>query len=217
MEVVLAGDIIGSKKNKPDDYLKIIEPILKQHSKDGMYQIYRGDSFQVWMATPVLGLLTAIKLKAALRKTGTLDVRIALGIGEIKLIDKDIAKSTGTALARSGELLDSLKDREQNIMVNSGGPIDVYMNTALKLALLYMDDWTSNSAAIVFEIYNDRRISLENLFKRTGITQQEIGEKLGIKQATASRRLDRANMEETDALLHLFDTFYKDISHAAIN
>lgn len=217
MEVVLVGDVIGSKKNKPNEYLKVIEPILEIHSKMDMFQIYRGDSFQLWMKTPELGLLTAIKIKCALKKAGNLDVRIAIGLGNVAVIDNNISKSTGSALTRSGELLDSLKEQEQNIMVSSGNPLDFYMNTALKLALLYMDEWTANSAAIVYEIYNDPRISTENLFKRTGITQEEIGRNLGIKQATASRRLDRANMQETDALLHLFDRFYKDVRHAGIS
>jgi hypothetical protein len=217
MEVVLAGDIIGSQKNKPNDYLKVLEPILELHSKKDMFQIYRGDSFQSWIDTPELGLLTAIKIKSALRKAGNLDVRIAIGIGNVTVIDKSISKSTGSALTRSGELLDSLKEQEQNIMVRSGDPLDFYLNTALKLALLYMDEWTANSAAIVYEIYNNPRITQENLFKRTGITQEEIGKNLGIKQATASRRLDRANMKETDALLRLYDRFYKDVRHADIS
>lgn len=206
MQVVLAGDIIGSQKNQPDDYLKIIEPILKVHSKNGMYQIYRGDSFQIWMDSPEQGLLACLKLKAALRKTGHLDVRIAIGIGDVQVIDNNIAKSTGSALTQSGELLDSLKNKEQNIMVRSGNPLDYYMNTALKIALIYMDDWTENAAAILYEVY-----------KNPTITQQEMGDKLGIKQATASRRLDRAHYKETDALLHLFKQYYKDVSHGSIN
>lgn len=214
MEVILAGDIIGSQKNQPNDYLKVIEPILIQHSKKGMYQIYRGDSFQARIETPALGLLIAIKLKAALIQTGVLDVRCALGLGKVNIIDNDISKSTGSALTRSGELLDSLKEKEQNLMVSSGSSLDVYMNTALKLALVYMDNWTVNSAEILFEIYNDPLITLENLFTRKGITQKETGERLGIKQATASRRLERAHIQETDALLHLFNTYYNDVSHA---
>lgn len=203
MEVVLAGDIIGSQKNKPSDYLNVIEPILKEHCNDGMYQIYRGDSFQGRIITPELGLLICLKIKAALKSIGSLDVRIAIGIGAIEVIDKNIALSTGSALTRSGELLDSLKNRNQNIMVKSSHHLDQYMNTALKMALTYMDEWTENGAAVIYQTINN-----------PNATQTQLGNLLGIKQATASRRLERAYWNETQDLIHLFEQYYKDIHHA---
>ena len=206
MEVVLAGDIIGSQKNSTDDYLKIIEPILEKYSKKGMYQIYRGDSFQAWLEKPQLALFVSIKIKAALKRNGLLDVRIAIGLGVVNLIEKNIAKSNGSALTRSGVLLDSLKDIDQDLMVDSGHPLDKYMNTTLQIALIYMNEWTENGASTIFESLNN-----------PGITQKELGAILGVKQATASRRLDRAHQKETDLLLNLFIQYYKDVRHAAIN
>jgi hypothetical protein len=206
MEVVLAGDIIGSKKNQPNDYLTIIEPILTKHSKKGMYQIYRGDSFQSWMEDPLMALHCAVELKAALKRSSTLDVRIAIGIGKINLIDDNIAKSTGSALTYSGELLDQLKSKEQEIMIKSGDELDHYINIILKLALLYMNSWTENGAATIYE-----------MFKTPHITQEELGKKLGVQQATASRRLDRANWQETQELLNTYKRFYKDVSDGDIN
>lgn len=202
MEVVLAGDIIGSKKNKPSDYLEIIEPVLKDFSKKGRYQIYRGDSFQVWLDGPELGIYVCLKLKAALKACGTLDIRIAIGIGTIDLIDNNIALSTGSALSRSGELLDSLKEQRQNIMVKSDHKLDLYMNTVLKMALIYMDQWTVNGAAAIYE-------SITN----PNATQTQLGKKLGIQQATASRRLERAYWNETQELIQLFKEYYKDVSN----
>lgn len=203
MEVVLAGDIIGSQKNKPEDFLNVLEPILKKSCSDGMYQIYRGDSFQGLIKTPELALYTSLQIKAALKTKATLDVRIAIGLGDVNLIDNNIALSTGTALTRSGELLDSLKEKNQNLMVNSGNPLDKYMNTALKMALLSLDKWTASGAAVVYEIMSNPHI-----------TQEELGNNLGIKQATASRRLDRAHWKETQDLFQLFQQYYKDLSHA---
>ncbi|GAK77955.1 MAG: helix-turn-helix domain-containing protein [Nonlabens ulvanivorans] len=203
MEVVIAGDIIGSKKNIPDDYLSVIEPILKHYCKEGMYQIYRGDSFQGWINTPELALYASLQIKAALKVKETLDVRIAIGLGHINLIEQNIALSTGSALTRSGELLDSLKEKDQNLMVNSGNPLDFYMNTALKMALLSLNHWTANGAAVI-----------NLIMSRPNITQEELGQQLGIKQATASRRLDRAHWKETQELLHLFHQYYKDVHDA---
>lgn len=205
MEVIIAGDVIGSKKNNPQEFLAVIKPILEHYCKPAMYQLYRGDSFQGWLATPELGVYVCVLLKAALRATskmGTLDVRMALGLGTVNLIDNNIALSTGTALTYSGELLDTLKDKQQNIMVNSGHALDIYMNTALKMGLLYMDNWTTNASTIVYELMSNPLIK-----------QEELGNKLGIQQATASRRLDRANWKETMQLSNLFKQYYKDLSH----
>ncbi len=204
MEVVLAGDIIGSKKNQPNDYLTIIEPILKKHSKERMYQIYRGDSFQAWMEDPLKALHCVIELKAALKRSSSLDVRIAIGLGKVSLIENNIAKSTGSALTNSGELLDQLKSKEQEIMVSSGNELDHYMNMILKLALLYLNSWTENGAATVYE-----------MLKSPNITQEELGKRLGVQQATASRRLDRANWQETQDLLNTYKRYYKDVSHGS--
>ena len=202
MEAIIAGDIINSQKHNADTYLSVLKQVLSEHSKDGMNQIYRGDSFQAILNRPQLGLFTALKIKAALKRSENLDVRIAIGLGEVNIIENNIAISTGSALTRSGELLDSLKEQEQNIMVRSGRTLDVYMNAVLKMALLYLDNWTENAAAVVYDLLNN-----------PGMTQEELGKKLGIQQATASRRLNRANWQETQELYGLFHQYYKDVSH----
>jgi hypothetical protein len=204
MNAIIAGDIINSQQHHPDEYLIVLKEVLSEYSKDEMFQIYRGDSFQALVSKPALALQASIKLKAALKRIDSLDVRIAIGLGTVDIIDNNIAVSSGNALKRSGVLLDSLKEEEQNIMVQSDHPLDQYMNTALKMALLYMDNWTENGAAVVYE-----------LLKHPKITQEEIGKKLGVQQATASRRLDRANWKETQQMFLLFEQYFKDISHDA--
>lgn len=202
MNAIIAGDIVNSQQNNPDEYLSVLKEVLHQYAKEGMYQIYRGDSFQALITSPAEALYASIKIKAALKRVASLDVRIAIGLGDVKIIENNIAVSTGTALTRSGELLDSLKEKGQNLMVLSNHSLDIYMNTALKLALLYMDDWTENSSETVYE-----------LLEHPKIKQDELGKKLGVQQATASRRIDRANWKETQELLKLFVQYYNDISH----
>ncbi|BAO56573.1 SatD family protein [Nonlabens marinus] len=204
MEVVIAGDIVNSQQNNPDEYLTVLKSVLSEYSQDGMFQIYRGDSFQAVLNRPQLGLYAALKLKTALKRLSSLDVRVAIGLGDVNIIENNVAISTGNALTRSGELLDSLKNKEQNIMVRSDHKLDNYMNAVLKMALLYMDDWTENSASVVYEL-------LDN----PSLTQEELGKKLGIQQSTASRRLNRANWQETQELYGLFHQYYNDVNHDA--
>jgi len=62
---------------------------------------------------------------------------------------------------------------------------DDEMNLYLKLAGIFMDKWTVSSAELVQIIFNN-----------PGITQEEIGKKLGIKQNSVSGRWNRANVNE---------------------
>lgn len=205
MKVVIAGDIINSQQNDPEKYVTVLKDVLSEYSTDGLFQIYRGDSFQALISKPVMAMHACIKLKAALKQIESLDVRVAIGLGEVSVMDNNIAVSTGSALTRSGELLDSLKDKGENLMVNSGHRLDTYFNLTLKMASLYMDDWTENGAAAICAIMDNPQM-----------TQEEIGKKLGVQQATASRRFNRANWKETNELLYQFAQYYKDVSHDSI-
>jgi hypothetical protein len=158
------------------------------------------------MDHPELALHCAIELKAALKRTALLDVRIAIGLGSVTMIDNNIAKSTGSALTKSGELLDILKSKDQEVMIDGGKHLDVYMNSLLKMALLFMNEWTQSGASTVYE-----------MFKTPYITQAELGKKLGVQQATASRRLDRAHWQETQEVLNVFKQYYKDVSDGSID
>ena len=206
MEVVLAGDIINSRTDGAQKYLNIFEKHLKKLSTNGLYQIYRGDSFQVYIENPETALHSVMLLKLLLKKEHNLDVRIAIGIGDVKIVKNDIAKSQGTALLRSGLLLDNLKDLHQNLMIDSGHHLDQYMNTAFELAMTYMENWTINAAQVMYEALSNPQLS-----------QEEIGSKIGIKQATASRRLSRAHWNETKKLLQLYRTYLKDIAYGDVD
>ncbi|KQC33865.1 hypothetical protein AAU57_11390 [Nonlabens sp. YIK11] len=205
MKVVIAGDIINSQQNDPETFVKVLKDILSEYSSDGLFQIYRGDSFQALIKTPELGLYVSIKIKAALKRFGDLDVRIAIGLGNVELIENNIAVSTGSALTKSGMLLDSLKEKGVNMMVQSGHPLDDYFNLTLKMACLYMDHWTQNSAEVIVAV-----------MEHPGITQEAIGKILGVQQATLSRRLQRANWKETSELIDQFAQYYKDVSNDSI-
>lgn len=205
MNLVLAGDVVNSQQHKASTYLPVIEESLKRHAQKNRYVIYRGDSFQAVLTNPVDALQCILEIKTGLKRTKGLDVRVAVGLGEITIVDNQIAKSTGSAFTRSGTTLDHLKERNQTIVVSSDKPLDRYMNMCLKMALLYMDSWNVTSAGILYE-----------LLKNPAQTQEELGNLLGIKQATVSRRLDRANWSETKELLQLFENYYNDLSDGTI-
>ncbi len=199
-QVVVAGDIIDSSKKNAGQFMPILERELVIISTSNLYDIYRGDSFQVLIKHPEKALLNCLQVKTALKKECNLNVRFSIGIGSVEVKDKNLARSSGSALERSGHLLDRLKEVDRNLMVSSGTLWDAYLNNALYQALTYLDTWNTNACEIIYE-----------LITNPGLTQKEMGERLGLQQATVSRRLQRAYWKQIHELTVLFDQYYNDV------
>ena len=150
------------------------------------WEIYRGDSFQLMITNTADALVTAIKIKASLKSISNMDVRMAVGIGTKTHSAQKVTESNGTAFVHSGEKFEMLKKEKQNLAIKSDWPeFDKEMNLYLKLALIAMDNWTTNAAEIV-------KTTMENPDK----LQEELGQIVGIKQNAISNRLKRAYYDE---------------------
>lgn len=139
--------------------------------------------------------LKAFEIKALIKKVeplnenkkiSTIDVRMAIGVGEKNYTAESIAESNGSAFIYSSEKFELLKKENSTMGIKSPWKsFDDEMNLYLKLAGIFMDKWTVSSAELVQIIFNN-----------PGITQEEIGKKLGIKQNSVSGRWNRANVNE---------------------
>lgn len=183
MVCVITGDIINSKRNNPKAWLKPLKKELDTIGKSPkVWEIYRGDSFQVIVANPKNALLTAIKIKATLKCIQGINVRMSIGMGNRTHNAPKVTESNGSAFVHSGEKFETLKKEKQNLAIKSDWPtFDEEMNLYLKLSLIAMDNWTVNAAEIV-------KTAMEN----PGKLQEELGQIVGIKQNAISNRLKRA-------------------------
>ena len=195
MIAVITGDVINSKRNNPKTWLKALKKELEKAGKSPKtWDIYRGDSFQLLVNNPEDALLTAIKIKASLKSIKNTNVRMSVGIGDITYNAPKITESNGTAFVHSGEKFELLKKEKQNLAIKSDWPaFDKDMNLFLKLALIAMDNWTTNAAEIVYT-------TLEN----PGKLQEELGRIVGIKQNAISNRLKRAYYDEIVELNEMY-------------
>ena len=195
MVAVITGDIINSKRNNPKTWLKALKNELEKAGKGPKtWDIYRGDSFQLLLNNPEDALLTAIKIKASLKSIKNTNVRMSIGIGDITYNAPKITESNGTAFVHSGEKFELLKKEKQNLAIKSDWPaFDKDINLFLKLALIAMDNWTTNAAEIVYT-------TLEN----PGKLQEELGRIVGIKQNAISNRLKRAYYDEIIELNEMY-------------
>lgn len=195
MTSIITADIIQSKKSGPRVWMRILK---KELNKTGLspkvWEIYRGDSFQMEVSKPAYALETAIRIKAALKSLKGVDVRMAIGIGTKEYNAARITESNGTAFIFSGEKFEMLKKEKQNLAVHTkSSDFNVEMNLYLKLALITMDKWTVNSAQAI-------RVALEN----PKLSQNELGKLLKIKQNAVSYRLKRACFDEIKELIEIY-------------
>jgi hypothetical protein len=182
---IITGDIINSRKLPSKIWIDGLKKLLKTKGKNpSEWEIYRGDEFQLEVATPEEALITALQIKAYL-KTLKLDARMSIGFGEKTHKAKKISESNGSAFVRSGELFETLKKQKITLAVNSGNAaFDSEMNLMLRLGLTFMNNWLVQSAEFVLTAIENQSLS-----------QEEIGLKLGINQAAVSRRRKRANFD----------------------
>jgi hypothetical protein len=192
---VITGDIINSRNVPPRKWLPVLKRTLaRQGRSPAAWEIYRGDSFQLEVKNPSDALLTAIRVKANLKRIKGLDVRMAIGIGGKEFTASKITQSNGEAFIYSGEKLESLKKEKQNIAVKSRwADFDREMNVCLNLAAIAMDNWSTGAADLI-----------TILVDKPDITQVKLARKLKITQSAVSGRQKRSYYNEVRDLEALF-------------
>lgn len=196
MIAVIKGDIIASRKlNDQERWLQPLKALLsKWGSTPEQWELVWGDFFQLEISSPEDALQKALMIKALIKKTGTIDVRMSIGIGEKTFTSARISESNGPAFVYAGDKFNQLKKEKINLAIQSPwSEFDKEINLYLKLAGTIMDTWSTSSAEL-----------MEIVLKRPDATQEEIGKKLGIKQNSVSGRWKRAKIDEVMEVEEVF-------------
>lgn len=195
MVAIITGDIIKSSKVDPKIWLKALKRALNKVGKSPLiWQIYRGDSFQLLIENPFDALYYAINIKAVIKQISPLDMRMSVGIGTKDFDTTKITECNGTAFENSGDRFENLKKENLNLAIKSPwDDFDLDMNLYLKLALTIMDNWTENAAGIM-------KLSLEN----PDLSQRQLGDILKLKQNSISKRLKRAYQTEIKEVMEMY-------------
>lgn len=197
MIAVITGDIVNSRTEDVAVWLPALKSELQKIGTDPKdWEIYRGDSFQL-KTTPQLALKVAFKLKTTLKQFKTLDVRMAIGIGEESYITDKVTEANGSAYVNSGECFEELK--KQTLAIKTPWvDFNVVLNLMLDVLELTINNWTPNYALLINE-------SLED----TTVTQKELAEKLDKKQSNISTSLKKAGFDEILKILDYYNTQIK--------
>jgi hypothetical protein len=185
MIAVITGDIIGSRKAATPEWVEALKTKLnKSGSSPKEWEIYRGDEFQLELE-PEQALISALEIKACIKTFKNLDVRMAIGIGDKNFQGDKVSESNGSAFSNSGNQFDLLKKQKVTLAISSPQKeFDTEINLMLKLALVTMDNWSTVSAELA-----------EILFDNPNLLQEEIAQRLQIKQSAVSQRSHRAKLD----------------------
>ncbi|MEL6917366.1 MAG: SatD family protein [Bacteroidota bacterium] len=194
MIAIITGDIINSENYNSSEWMGVLKKYFSQLGETPQdWEIYRGDEFQLKVSKEN-ALQTAIHIKALVKSIKTLDVRISIGIGTETFRGAGVSESNGSAYQLSGRTFNSLKEQKLNLAISIGDENrDRTLNLMLKLALNFMDDWSTVSAEIV-------ALALE----RPAASQTEIAEQLSIRQSAVSQRQKRARLDLVFELLEYY-------------
>lgn len=184
MEAVITADIINSREVAPAIWLRLLKDTLQHVGAEySTWEVFRGDSIQL-ITSPLNALNLGILLKAVTKQIPNLDIRMAIGIGEITYRSEKVSSSNGPAFINSGEAFDGLTKNTLAIK-SPWKDFDEVLNIMLDLATLTMDNWKPAMA----EIFKKQ---LEN----PNLKQVEIAESLNKKQSNVSYSLKKAGYDE---------------------
>ncbi|NND45995.1 MAG: hypothetical protein HKN58_11800 [Xanthomonadales bacterium] len=195
---MITGDLVASRQAASrDELLSELKSALNMVDRNfsARHEIYRGDSFQVFVPNPGEAMRAAILLRAHLRAVSDSskprwDARVSVGVGEAGRHRESLGESSGEAFELSGLGLDALSETGGRLVITT--PSDL-VNEQLALPTRFADDiisnWSHYSAEIAyFSLLLDE-------------SQSELGKLLGKKQPTIHARLVTARMKLIEAYI----------------
>lgn len=193
MEAVITGDIINSRKVDPSAWISILKELFQKYGTEPKnWEIYRGDSFQL-VINAHEALEIAILIKSAIKKIDLLDVRMAIGLGEIEYRSERITESNGTAFLNSGTQFEELKKNTLAIK-SQNAAFDNVFNVVFQLSMFFANNWSVSTAEII-------KLALEN----QSLNQIQLAEKLNKKsQSTISAAMKRGGYDEILNVINLY-------------
>jgi len=184
MRAIITGDIINSRREKSDVWLPSLKKVLNQYgSEPKEWEIFRGDSFQLSIS-PEKAILVSLHIKSVVKQNKSLDVRMAIGLGEEKYSSEKITEANGSAYVNSGECFDSLK-KHTLALKSPSKKFDSTINVMLTLSILTANNWSSTVSEVI-------KTAIEN----PKMNQKELADILNKSQSSVSEALKRGGFEE---------------------
>mgnify|MGYP001432868927 CR=1 FL=1 len=193
----LTADIVNSTILSPRLHQTLISSI-SSILKPSKLEFYRGDSFQALIVKPEGALKEALQVRLAAKKIGIAhDVRISIGIGEVRAGLKNLSISNDEAFVISGRNFDQLAKTNSRLIISCS---DNAVNHGLRTISYFVDylfkDLSTRQAEVFSELLKDH-------------TQTEVSQILKKSQSTISKHVQAGGWNE---LLKILDEYQNLIS-----
>lgn len=166
----ISADIVASTSLPREDFRRLTQHIkVTLDNLASQYQgfwgrLVKGDSIECVMANPNNALRIALLLKTLVKSFAPYDdmvdegfkrygLRLAIGIGDMRDIDKEFDIMKGDAICLSGRALDKIKEtrvRDFHIDVSSGISYDIGMSIIAQFLSRRIDEATSRQCETLF-------------------------------------------------------------------
>ena len=210
---VITGDLVRSSEleykdrqsvlySLRDSFRSIEKKLKLQNAVLLPFEIFRGDSFQVVIALPERALHASILLSLMLspyNKEKGSPARISIGIGTIDYIPAsgNVGEADGVAFRLSGKMLDSMKQKDQGLLITTPDPaINSMLETQCAFFDLIAGRWTDIQKELLME-------------KLSGLTQEEIALQHGKSQSTVSQSLKAAGFDAVKKFVSNYESLFK--------
>ena len=189
---------------------RFLDELSMKSQDEDWGRLFKGDSVEIFLKDPHKALRTALLLKALVKKTFVdndmaakqspfkrFGVRMAIGIGEMRMADKARDVLDGDAIYYSGRMLEKA-DREglsvkRSMFFASNDPLFTeQMDVMLGLLDVLFKDATARQCEILY-------------YKLMGLNEEEIAAKLSIKQSAVNQHSNAVGWKAIESSVNYFE------------
>lgn len=210
MKAVITADIVdysGLDSGKADEVLDVLHSLfgelrsVRSNVFEG-FSVRRGDSIQGEVSDVRDSLRVALLLKTVInrisfgqgkKRKSPVNVRIAIGVGEVSSERDTVGQSFGEAYLFSGRLLDSMKKSKRVLAAKTQDEeVNRELDTEFRLLEVIMNNWKITSADVLY-------------LTLSGLDEKQTASRLGISQSAVNQRKRSAGWNAVNALLTRYE------------
>jgi hypothetical protein len=217
IRATISADIVSSTALSVFDLMHL-QSVIRQFldelsikSQDADWgRLFKGDSVEIFLSNPHEALRTALLLKALVKKTFVesnmeakqslfkkFGIRIAIGIGEMRVADKNRDVLDGEAIYYSGRALEKgtkegLSVKRSMYFACKDSLFSEQMDVMLGLLDVLFKEATSKQCEVLY-------------YKLKGMNEVEIAEKLGVVQSVVNQHSNAIGWNAIESAVNYFE------------
>jgi hypothetical protein len=202
IKAILTCDIVNSTKLTAAKEKKLIASV-KEIFIQNKIEFFRGDSFQVYIKEPENALVLSLLCRAAAmklykeQKAIVADIRISIGIGEVKQPVRALTTAKGEAFLLSGRTFDVMAKSNQRLAITVNNPL---ASQGLQVITDYInhifEKISGKQAEVIFELLK-------------GETQQAVAKKIKKTKSTVHQLTTAGQWSQIEKLLQQYANIIK--------